>query len=121
MGLFNRRTEEEKRHQEIGRFLLPGEEIELEFGNVDKAFITNKRVIFKDISVSFTSDLLEMVFIPLTRLDGVSYVEMNKMVFTRAVRIKSRGFSHDMGFAKAQEDECIQACQRLSEIMLRNV
>ncbi len=121
MGLFGtKKTEEEKKYEEIGKFLLDDEEIELEFGNVDKAYITNKRIIFKDISLTLNGDLVEMVFIPFSKLDGVSYVELNKLAFNRAVRIKSRGFSHDMGFVKAQEDECIAFCKKLSEIMLLN-
>jgi hypothetical protein len=118
MGLFSSKTQEEKDFENIGKYLLDGEKVEVEFGNVDKAYITNKRVIFKNISVSFSGDLLEMVFIPFSKIDGVSYVELNKMAFNRAVRIKSRGFSHDMGFVKSQENECIEFCKRLSEIML---
>lgn len=118
MGLFSSKSEEEVRFQAIGKYLLDGEIVELEFGNIDKAYITNKRIIFKDISLTLNGDLLEMVFIPFSKLDGVSYVELNKLAFNRAVRIKSRGFNHDMGFFKAQENECIEFCKKLNEIML---
>jgi hypothetical protein len=118
MGLFSSKSQEDKYFEKIGKYLLDGEKVEVEFGNVDKAYITNKRVIFKNISISLSGDLLEMVFIPFSKIDGVSYVELNKMVFNRAVRIKSRGFSHDMGFTQSQENECIEFCKKLSEIML---
>lgn len=121
MGLFGpKQTEEEFRHEEIGRFLLDNEVIIHEIGNIDKSFITNKRVIFKDVSFTLNSDLLEMVFIPFSKIDGVSYVERNKSVINRVVRIKTRGFSHDMGFMKAQEDECVDFCKKLGQIMLDN-
>lgn len=118
MGLFSSKTDEEKQFDAIGKYLLDGETIEMEFGNVDKAYITNKRIIFKDISLSLSGDLLEMVFIPFSKIDGVSYVELNKIAFNRAIRIKSRGFNHDMGFVKAQEAQCIEFCKKLNEIML---
>ena len=116
MALF--KSKEEKKFDEIGKYLLESEVVEYEFGKIDKAFITNKRIIFKDISISLKSDVLEMVFIPFSKLDGVSYVEIAKLSWNRAVRIKSRGFSHDMGFTKKDESECIAFCNKLCEIML---
>ena len=111
-------NQKKKKFEEIGRYLLEGEKIELKFGNIDKAYITDKRIIFKDISLTLNGDLMEMVFIPFSKLNGVSYVELNKFSFNRAVRIKSRGFNHDMGFVKSQENECIEFCKKLNQIML---
>ena len=118
MGLFNTKSSEEKRFIEIERYLLDGEEIVFEVGTIDKAFITNYRVIFKDISISLKGDLMEMVFIPFSKIDGVSFVELNKITFNRAVRIKTGGFRHDIGFAKSEEKDCLELCTRLNKILL---
>lgn len=121
MGFFNNKNKDEKEDVKITQFLLENEEIEKVFGIVDKVYVTNKRIIFKDLDLDLSlkaKKILEIVFINLDKIDGFSYVETTNLVANRIISIKSRGFSHDMKFSKVSEKEIIDFCKYLSQKIL---
>ena len=93
------KKEEQKFHEEIGKYLLDGEEIIKSFGLIDKAYLTEKRVIFKDKNLSFSDKTLEeMVFIPLKNINSVSIVTKRGIVAPNEVIINCKGARHSMRF-----------------------
>ena len=97
-----KKKEEQKFNEEIGKYLLEGEEIVKSFGLIDKAYLTEKRVIFKDKNLSLTDKTLEeMVFIPLKNINSVSIVTKKGIVAPNEVVINCKGVKHSMRFGQA--------------------
>ncbi|MCS5420753.1 MULTISPECIES: PH domain-containing protein [Psychrilyobacter] len=95
------KKEEKKLYEEVGKYLLDGETIEKTFGIIDKAYLTNKRVIFKDKNLSFSDKTLEeMVFIPIKNIDSISIVKTSGIIAPHSVVIKCKGSSNSMRFGK---------------------
>lgn len=91
--------EKQRFHEEIGKYLLEGEEVVKSFGLIDKAYLTEKRVIFKDKNLSFSDKTLEeMVFIPLKNINSVSIVTKKGIVAPNEVIINCKGVRHSMRF-----------------------
>lgn len=96
-----KKKEDERFHEEIGKYLLEGEEIIKSFGLIDKAYLTEKRVIFKDKNISFSDKTLEeTVFIPIKNIDSISIVKTSGIIAPHSVVIKSKGSSNSMRFGK---------------------
>ena len=121
MAFFKSKTEktsEDKYYEEIGKFLLEGESILREFGIIDKAFLTNLRLIFKDVNLNFKdSTLEEKVFLPLSRIDSIGIKKSAKIIAGNEVIIRARGITHSMRFGK-ETDEIVEFTKEVSKVIL---
>ena len=105
--------------QDIQKFLLDGETIEESLGFLDNIYLTNKRVIFQELNLIAKDGVVkELVFIPLSKIDGISYIETNDVSFNRSIKVKTRGFSHEIKFGKNSSDKAVDFCKLISQNIL---
>lgn len=118
---FQKKTEDKEIviSKEIQKFLLDGETIEQSLGFLDNIYLTNMRVIFEESNLIAKDGITkELVFIPLSKIDGVSYIETRNLGFDRIIKIKTRGFSHEIKFGKNNSDKAADFCKLVCKKML---
>lgn len=119
--LFQKKTEDKEVvvSKDIQKFLLDGEILEQSLGFLDNIYLTNMRVIFEESNIIAKDDILtELVFVPLSKIDSVSYIETKNIVFNRIIKIKTRGFSHEIKFGKNNSDKAADFCKLVCKKML---
>lgn len=118
---FQKKTEDKEVviSKEIQKFLLDGEILEQSLGFLDNIYLTNMRVIFQELNLIAKDGITkELVFIPLSKIDGVSYIETRNLGFDRIIKIKTRGFSHEIKFGRNNVDKAADFCKLICEKIL---
>ncbi|MEG0517153.1 MAG: GRAM domain-containing protein [Cetobacterium sp.] len=118
---FQKKTEDKEIivTKEIQKFLLDGETLEQSLGFLDNIYLTNMRVIFQESNIIAKDDVLtELVFVPLSKIDGVSYIETKNLTFNRIIKIKTRGFSHEIKFGRNNSDKATDFCKLVCKKIL---
>lgn len=115
MGLFSIKSDEERMHEEVGRFLLEGERVVETFGKrTNPVYMTNVRVVFRNISERAREEKKEIVMLPFGKIDAVHYVERSAATWGIRARVVSKGLIYDVGFDLGSEEECVKFCNQLN-------